>query len=155
MTHPLWKYLQKNLHGQTVRAKELKFWEKIYLHTPVTCHCHMSEVMCHMSCVLFFLYFFWRGGGEQSGDTYWWRVCYQQGLNQIVFFYLTFLCITNSQFFWYLCLVHVNFNFLSCIQWYMGVASRFIRPGKRGFYATRVEQWLPKEWTVEILALSY
>ena len=34
-------------NSQTVRAIELKFWEKVQLLTPVTCH--MSHVMCHVS----------------------------------------------------------------------------------------------------------
>ena len=40
-------------NSQTVRARELKFWEKVCLLPPVTCYmtcimCHMSSVMCHM-----------------------------------------------------------------------------------------------------------
>ena len=46
----------KHLHSQTVRARKLKFWEKVHLPPPVTCHmshvaCHMSHVTCHMSHV--------------------------------------------------------------------------------------------------------
>ena len=48
-------------HGQTRRARELKFWRKVHIPHPVTCHvscfmfyvsrvtCHKSNVMCHMS----------------------------------------------------------------------------------------------------------
>ena len=48
----------------------------------VTCHmsgvtCHMSHVRCHMPCHFFFL--------GQSGEAYWWRVCYQWGLSRLVF----------------------------------------------------------------------
>ena len=28
----------KHFHSQTVRAKDLQFWEKVYLPPPVTCH---------------------------------------------------------------------------------------------------------------------
>ena len=50
----------------------------------VTCHvsrviCHMSRVTCHVSHVVFFLVFF-----GQSGEAYWWRVCYQRGLPRLV-----------------------------------------------------------------------
>ena len=53
----------EHLHSQTVRARKLKFWEKINLLLPVMCHmscvtchvscvmCHVSLVQCHMSCV--------------------------------------------------------------------------------------------------------
>ena len=55
-----------NLHSQTVRARELKFGEKVHLSIPVMCQvshvtCHMSRVTCcvspitcHMSSVRFF-----------------------------------------------------------------------------------------------------
>ena len=42
----------------------------------------MSCVMCHVSHVtgnFFFLFFF-----LQSGEAYWWRVCYQRGLPLLV-----------------------------------------------------------------------
>ena len=44
--------------SQTVRARELKIWEKVELLPPATRHmscvtCHMSHVMSHMSCVTF------------------------------------------------------------------------------------------------------
>ena len=42
--------------------------------SPVTCH--MSHVTCHMS--LFFYFFL------LSGETSWWRVCYQRGLPRLV-----------------------------------------------------------------------
>ena len=46
----------EHLHSQTVRARELKLREKVYLPPPVMCHMscvtsHVSHVMCHMSCV--------------------------------------------------------------------------------------------------------
>ena len=34
--------------------------------------CHMSRVTCH-------IFFF-----GQSGEAYWWRVCYQRGLPRLV-----------------------------------------------------------------------
>ena len=56
----------EHLHSQTVRARELKFWKKVYLPPSVMCHmscvtCHVSHVMYHISCVtchMFFLSFF-------------------------------------------------------------------------------------------------
>ena len=51
----------------------------------VTCHdvsrvtFHVSRVTCHMSHVTFF---------GQSGEDYWWRVCYQRGLPRLVSFTL-------------------------------------------------------------------
>ena len=52
----------RHLHSQTVRARELTFWDKVH-PPPVTCHmshfmwnmsrvtCHVSHVTCRMSCV--------------------------------------------------------------------------------------------------------
>ena len=48
----------QHLHTQTVKAKELKFGEKIHLPPPVMCHissitCHGSHVTCrgsHVTC---------------------------------------------------------------------------------------------------------
>ena len=42
--------------SQTVRARELNFWENGYLLSPVICHmsgvtCDMSRVPCHMSLI--------------------------------------------------------------------------------------------------------
>ena len=37
------------LHSQTVRARDLKFWDNVHHHLCVMCH--VSCVMCHMSCV--------------------------------------------------------------------------------------------------------
>ena len=55
---------------------------------PVMCHvsrvkCHMSHITCHVSHVTchFFLFLFFSG---QSGEAYWWRVCYQRGLPRLV-----------------------------------------------------------------------
>ena len=50
-------------HSQTVRARELTFWEKVHLPPPVTCHvshvmCYMSRITCHMSHVTFLYIFF-------------------------------------------------------------------------------------------------
>ena len=41
--------------------------------------CHMSRVTCHMSHVTFFSFFL------LSGEAYWWRVWYQQGLPHLVY----------------------------------------------------------------------
>ena len=48
------KISSKHLHSQTVRARELTFWEKVHLPPPLTCK-----------------YFF-----GQSGIAIQWRVCY-------------------------------------------------------------------------------
>ena len=50
----------------------------------VTCHvshvtCHMSRVPCYVSHVFFFCW--------QSGEAYWWRVCYQRGLTPSSFWH--------------------------------------------------------------------
>ena len=42
-------------YPQTVRAKEMKFWENVHTTPSVTCDvsqfiCHMSHIRCHMSC---------------------------------------------------------------------------------------------------------
>ena len=81
--------------SQTIRARELKFWENVHPPQHVTCHvsrvtchvsrvtCHMSRVTCHVSHVTFFFiyfFFFWK-----SGEDYRWRVCYQRGLPRLVF----------------------------------------------------------------------
>ena len=42
-------YSSKQLHSQTIRASKLKFWEKVHLPPPVTCH--VSHIMFHVSCV--------------------------------------------------------------------------------------------------------
>ena len=39
----------KHCLSQTVKARELKFWENV--HPPPFVKCHMSHVTCHMSCV--------------------------------------------------------------------------------------------------------
>ena len=46
----------EHLHYQTVKARELQFWEKVHLPQPVLCHmsrvtCHVSPVTCHVSHV--------------------------------------------------------------------------------------------------------
>ena len=58
----------------------------VNVHPPQHVTCHMSNVMCHVSCVMchvshvtchmshFFL---------QSGEAYWWRVCYQRSLPRL------------------------------------------------------------------------
>ena len=86
--------------SQTERDRELKFWENVHppqhvtCHVlPVTCHvsyviCHVSHVMCNMSHVIchmshyFILLFLLLFG--QSGEAYWWRVCYRWGLPRLV-----------------------------------------------------------------------
>ena len=69
----------------------MKFWEnvqppKTFHKSRVPCHvtCHVSHVTYHMSHVIYlflFLFFFFR----QSGEAYWWRVCYQRGLPCLVY----------------------------------------------------------------------
>ena len=51
-----------------------QFWENVHpLQT-----CHVSRVKCHVS----FLFYFFFG---QSGEAFWWRVCYQRGLPLLVY----------------------------------------------------------------------
>ena len=59
--------------SQTVRAKELTFWENV--HPPLCITCHLSCVMYNT----FFLLLLW-----QSGWASQWRVCYQRGVSCIV-----------------------------------------------------------------------
>ena len=63
-----------HLQSQTVRARELKFWEKVHLPPAVTCH--LSCVTCH-----YFFYFFFYTLVNLVGR---WRVCYQLGLPRLV-----------------------------------------------------------------------
>ena len=70
--------------SQAVRAWEPTFWENFPPAHHVTCHmllvtCHMSSVKCNFFLLLF----------RQSGDAYWWRVCYQQGLSRLVYYHCT------------------------------------------------------------------
>ena len=59
-------------HFQTVRARELTFWENVHPSPPT---CHMSRVTCHVLCHFFsFLLLFW---------TKWWN---QLGLPRLFFF---------------------------------------------------------------------
>ena len=76
-------------NSQTVRARELKFGEKIHPIKPVTCHmshitCHVSPVTCYMIRVTFIFL-------SQSGEALWWRVFYQRGRPCLV----SFLSDTN------------------------------------------------------------
>ena len=77
------KISSTNLHSVTVRARELKFWEKVHFPPPVICHvshvtCHVSRVTCHMShvrCHMIFFFFFYKfvkfvdRGSEINGAT--------------------------------------------------------------------------------------
>ena len=90
---------------QSVRAMDLKFWEKVHLPPPV--RCHMSRVMCHMS----------KKSGEtsrwrvcyqratpssvfrKSGEAYRWRVCYEQGLPHLVLKAWTIFCLFVCPFY--------------------------------------------------------
>ena len=57
---------------------------------PTTCHmsyvvCHVSRVTCHVSRVTCHMPFFFLFFSGQSGEAYWWRVCYQRGLRRLVY----------------------------------------------------------------------
>ena len=88
--------------SQTVRARELKFWENVHPTPCVMCHlshvtCHISPVTCHLSpakCpknLYFFhtkkkiVFFNLVQKNGQSGVASRWRVCYQQGLPRLFF----------------------------------------------------------------------
>ena len=86
----------------------------------VTCHmlrvtCHMSHVMCHMSQFLLLC--------GQSGETYWWRVCYQQGLLRLVF---TFILVSTFALLYIFFLVAPIFNISSLVQWFFKDFYRFL-----------------------------
>ena len=63
-----------HLYSQTIRARKLKFWEKV--HLPPTCHgscvtihmsCvtfHMSGVTCHKSCVTCHIFSYTNGWSQ-------------------------------------------------------------------------------------------
>ena len=67
------KISSKYLHSQTIRAKELKFLEKVHQPLPVTYH--VSCVTCHMSHVTLF---FWQLSkvviGGSTGSSFYWQV---------------------------------------------------------------------------------
>ena len=76
--------------SQTVRAKNLTFWE--YVHPPpcVTCQmsgtrCQVSGVTCHVSDITFFFF-------RQIGRACWCMVCYQRGLPRLVYKQQWFKC---------------------------------------------------------------
>ena len=78
-----------HLHSQTVRARELKFWEKVHLLPRVICHvshamCHVSCVPCHMSCVTCHVSHVFVFFGQRVGASRW-RVFYQRGLPCLVY----------------------------------------------------------------------
>ena len=57
------------LHGQTVRAGELKFLQKVHLPQPVMCH--VSQVWCHESCVMSFVsYIIFQMPSQTNGDVW-------------------------------------------------------------------------------------
>ena len=75
------KISSTNLHSQTVRARELKFWEG---SPPPTCHvscvtCHLSHVTCHMSFVIQQKIIILRRDEASR-----WKVCYQRDLIRLV-----------------------------------------------------------------------
>ena len=80
---------------QTIKPRELTFWDKFHLPPPITCHlshimCLVSRVTCHVSCGtchmwhVFFLYIIFLCVCVQSGQCVQWRVCYQRGLLRLV-----------------------------------------------------------------------
>ena len=123
------KISSPKLHSQTIRARELKFWEKVH-HPPlhvmcqvshVTCHisgvtCHMSCVTCHMSQFFFLFYLFIYLFFGQSGEASRWRVCYQRGLPRLVFSNMD-LCarMTKSTLAKGQNYLHAGFYLVSCI----------------------------------------
>ena len=67
----------------TAKPLELESWNFERMFTPHHVSCvtyHLSRVTCHVSLVTIFFFFFFR----QSGQDYWWRVCYQRGLPRLV-----------------------------------------------------------------------
>ena len=92
----------KHHYNQTVRARELTFWENV--HPPLFVTCQMSIVRCHISCVMCLVSgvrcvmfcFFCR----QSIWSSWWRVFYQRGrpclVYIILFILLYMMCFSSS-----------------------------------------------------------
>ena len=73
---PDWSFVEissKHCLSQTIRARELKFWENIHPSPRVTCH--VSRVLFLLIVSSFF---------GQSWGASWWRVCYQRGLPRLV-----------------------------------------------------------------------
>ena len=76
---------------QTIRAGELKFWEKVHSHHVLHVTCHMSGVRCQESgvrCQVYiyvYIYIFFFVG--QSIEASRGRICYQRGLPCLVFSY--------------------------------------------------------------------
>ena len=75
-------------NSQTVRARELKFWEKVHL-SPVTCQmsrvrCHISHVTCQMSLFLVFFSLSFFGGEVMKLVVTRWRIFYQRGQPRLV-----------------------------------------------------------------------
>ena len=59
---PFSSKFSKYLHSQIVKARKLKFWDRVHLPPPVLYHlscgtCHMSHITCNMSCVAYFFHF--------------------------------------------------------------------------------------------------
>ena len=66
VSHVRWQVSHVTSKSKTVRARELKFGEKV----------NLSCVICHMwQVILFYLH---------SGLAFWWRISYQQGLPSLV-----------------------------------------------------------------------
>ena len=87
----LFSQSSRNHKSQTVRARDLPFWE--FVHPPPCVTCHMSHVKCHVSGVrcqvspvmcqmshVFILFF-----PGQIGGACWWMVCYQRVLPRLVY----------------------------------------------------------------------
>ena len=106
-----------------------------------TCHmscviCHMSPVTCHMSCVTcnyFFLFF------GQSGETSWWRVCYQSGLPRLV----SIVTLQNSSVLltWGLRIQEKISCFTLCLYWYVDKLIWLRQAGDAGAVACMGGNW--------------
>ena len=70
------KIFLKHLHSQTIRARVLKFLEKVHFTPLVTCH--VSHVPCPMSHVIFL----------ESGEASLLRVWYHWGLYRLVYLHI-------------------------------------------------------------------
>ena len=94
MSDPLVLICSIHCYSQTIRARELKFWENAHPTPCVMGHmsrvtCHVSLVTCHMSYVILLFYilifFFLSKNFLQSGRASRWRVCYQWYPPRIVY----------------------------------------------------------------------
>ena len=74
----------KHWHSQTIKARELTFWENVHFPPSVTFYAsNVTYYVSHVMCICIFFLQSWRAS--------WWRVLYQQGLPRPTFSRLTYV----------------------------------------------------------------